>query len=159
MTTIETDGFLSSEAADGRHIFRKKYAYIFVLAEEMNQIALAKLREARLSEVDDADFLLYLLAIRIIESFEAVIVLMERGMLAPAKLIIRPQLEALFTLAAIDKDRTLVQKYLNAQDNAQFEKLRSSTKWRSAALKGIFKKDCWRRPKTEPLIGVAPIQN
>ena len=141
MATIEQEGFLSEEAEQGRSVFRAKYSGVLALAAEMNRVAIAKLQEARLSEIDDADFILYLLAIRIVEAYEAIVILMERGMVASAKLIIRPQLEALFTLAAIDKDRSLVQRYFDAQANAQFEKLKSSTKWQADALKAIFKED------------------
>jgi len=139
MTKIETDGFLSDEAAEGRAVFRERFADIFALAEDMNRIAVKKLGEARLSDIHEGQFVLYLLAIRIIESYEAIIILMERGMLAPAKLIIRPLLEALFTLAALEKDKDLISKYFDTQSQAQFELLRSSTKWRNEDLKKLFK--------------------
>lgn len=139
MTKIETDGFLSDDAIEGRAIFRERFSEIFALAEDLNRVAVAKLGEVKLSNIDDSRWVLYLLAIRIIESYEAIIILMERGMLTPAKLIIRPLLEALFTLAALEKDKGLIAKYFDAQNEAHFLLLRSSTQWRNEDLKKIFK--------------------
>lgn len=139
MTNIETDGFLSDEAIEGRAVFRERFQDVFAMAEDMNRVALRKLGGAKLSGIDDGSFVIYLLAIRIIESYEAIIILMERGMLAPAKLVIRPLLEALFTLVAVEKNKGLVSKYFDTQNKAHFELLRSSTQWRDEALKKIFK--------------------
>lgn len=139
MTKIETDGFLSDEAVEGRAVFREKFIELFTVAEDLNRVALAKLSEAKLADIDDGHFVLYLLAIRIIESYEAIIILMERGMLTPAKLIVRPMLEALFTLAALGKNKELITKYFDTQSKAHFELLRSSTMWRNEDLKKAFK--------------------
>ena len=116
MSTIETDGFISDQAVEGRAIFRDRFSDIFALAEDMNRVAVLKIGEAKLADIDNGLFILFLLTIRIIESYEAIIILMERGMLAPAKLIIRPLLEAMFTLAALVKDKDLITKYFDAQD-------------------------------------------
>lgn len=139
MTKIETDGFLSDEAVEGRTVFRARFSDIFSLAEDLNRVAVNKLGEAKLADAADGHFILYLLTIRIIEAFEAVIILMERGMLAPAKLIVRPVLEALFTLAALEKEKELIAKYFDMQSEAQFALLRSSTRWRNEDLKKVFK--------------------
>lgn len=139
MTKIETDGFLSDEAVEGRAVFRARFSDAFSLAEDLNRVAVKKLGEAKLADVADGHFILYLLTIRIIESFEAIIILMERGMLAPAKLIVRPVLEALFTLAALEKDKELIAKYFGTQSKAQFALLWSSTRWRNEDLKKFFK--------------------
>jgi len=139
MSTIETDGFISDQAVEGRAIFRDRFSDIFALAEDMNRVAVLKIGEAKLADIDNGLFILFLLTIRIIESYEAIIILMERGMLAPAKLIIRPLLEAMFTLAALVKDKDLITKYFDAQDITTLSLLRSSTKWRDKNLKKIFK--------------------
>lgn len=143
MTTIEDSGFLSdeAEAEEGRKSFRAKYVSAFTLADRMNHIAVGKLRDARLGDCEDSKFILYLLSIRVIEAFEAIVLLSERGMVTSAKLIIRPQLEALFTLAAIDKDRSLVARYFDAQTHAQYQKLRSSKNWQAPKLKEIYEND------------------
>jgi Family of unknown function (DUF5677) len=140
MTKIETDGFLSDDAVEGRAIFRERFSEMFALAEDLNRVAVAKLGEVKLSNIDESRWVLYLLLIRIIESYEAIVILMERGMLTPAKLIIRPLLEALFTLAALEKDKELIAKYFDAEKEAHFLLLRSSTQWRNEDLKKIFKK-------------------
>ncbi|MFC1626420.1 DUF5677 domain-containing protein [Pseudomonadota bacterium] len=139
MTNIKTDGFLSEEAIEGRAVFLERFKDVFAMAEDMNRIAVKKLGEAKLDSVEDGPFIIYLLTIRIIESYESVIILMERGMLAPAKLIIRPLLEAMFTLIALEKDKTLVAKYFDTQDDAHLKMLRASTKWRDEFLKKAFK--------------------
>ncbi len=139
MTKIETDGFPSDEAVEGRAVFRERFLHIFDLAEDLNRVAIKKLSEAKLADVPEGHFVLYLLSIRIIESFEAIIILLERGMLAPAKLIVRPVLEALFTLAALEKDKELVAKYFGMQSEAHFKLLWSSTRWRNENLKKAFK--------------------
>lgn len=129
MTRIESDGFLSDEAIEGRSVFRGRFSDVFALAEDVNRIAVKRLSQAKLADIVDGHFVLYLLTIRIVESFEAIVILMERGMLSPAKLIVRPILEALFTLAALEKNKELIAKYFDTQSEAHFALLRSSTKW------------------------------
>ncbi|MDI1339269.1 DUF5677 domain-containing protein [Polaromonas sp.] len=139
MTRIESDGFLSDEAIEGRSVFRGRFSDVFALAEDVNRIAVKRLSQAKLADIVDGHFVLYLLTIRIVESFEAIVILMERGMLSPAKLIVRPILEALFTLAALEKNKELIAKYFDTQSEAHFALLRSSTKWRNEDLKRLFR--------------------
>jgi len=139
MSTLETEGFLSREAEAGEAIFKKRFSRVLGLAEDVNSVAIRKLGEAKLGKSSRGHFVLYLLTIRIIESYEAVIILMRRGLLAPAKLIIRPMLETLFTLAALQRDASLVDKYFDMQEKAHLEQLRSSTRWRDEVLKRAFK--------------------
>jgi hypothetical protein len=139
MSDFETEGFLSDEGVEGRKIFRKRFEAAFSLADELNRVALVKIREVKLGSADQAPFIIFLLTIRIIELFESIIILMERGILSSAKLLIRPLLEALFTLVAIDKDKSLVSKYFDTQDEAHLKLLKSSTQWKNEILKKAFK--------------------
>ncbi len=92
MTEIETDGFLSDEAIHGRTIYRERFAEWFDVAEKLNRLAIGSLSQAHLSDIDSAQQVVYLLTIRVIEAYESIVILMERGLLSSSKLIVRPML-------------------------------------------------------------------
>lgn len=137
MSTIEIEGFLSNEATDGVAVFRERFKDLFDLVEDANRVFVAALQTAKLADIEDSKFGVYLLAIRVVESFEAIVILMERGMLSPAKLVIRPLLEAMFSLGAIQKDESLVKKYFDTQNKAHFELLKSTTRWKDPILRAL----------------------
>lgn len=137
MSTIEIEGFLSNEATDGIAVFRERFKDLFDLAEDANRVCVAALRRAKLADIENSKFVVYLLAIRVVESFEAVVLLMERGMLAQAKMVIRPLLEAMFSLGAIQKDEALVKKYFDTQNKAHFDLLKSTTRWKDPILRAL----------------------
>lgn len=140
---------MSDEAADGKAVFRTRFGDIFALAEDANRVAVAALRSAKLANVENSKFVIYLLTIRVVESYEAIILLMELGMTAPAKLIIRPLLEAMFSLAAIQKDESLVDRYFDTQNKAHFELLRSTTQWKDEILRVLSREHGFERKYIE----------
>lgn len=139
MTQIETDGFLSDEAMAGSAIYRERFAGWFEFAENLNRLAVKSLGMAHLKDIDPAKHVIYLLTIRILEQYESIVILVERGILSSAKLIVRPMLEALFTLAALAKDSSFVTEYLGSQRYVDLNALRSSCRWRNKDLMKRFK--------------------
>lgn len=137
MSTIEAEGFLSKQAAEGSAVFRERFKDLFYLAEDANRVCVAALRTAKLADIENSKLVVYLLTIRVVESFEAVILLMERGMLAQAKMVIRPILEAMFSLGAIQKDESLVKKYFDTQNKAHLDLLKSTTRWKDPILRAL----------------------
>ena len=140
MPKIEIEGFLSNEAIEGRSVFKERFSDIFELARYTSRVGMAKIGEVKLTGIENSKFIIYLLTIRVLESFQAIIILMEYGMLSSAKLIMRPLLEAMFSLAAIQKDESLIEQYFDTQDRAHFELLKSTTQWKDEVLKAIYKK-------------------
>ncbi len=139
MTKMETDGFLSDEAEQARAIFRKEFSAWFEIAEKLNRRAISTLAQAPLKDIDQAQQVVCLLTIRVLEAYESIVLLMERGLLSSAKFIVRPMLEALFTLAAIDKDSSLAVVYLDGQRAADLNSLKSSCAWKNKDLMNKFK--------------------
>ena len=60
-------------------------------------------------------------------------------MVAPAILLVRPILEALFTIAAISANPELLERYHATQQKFDREKLWATTQWKDDYLKTIFK--------------------
>ena len=140
MTTLETDGFLSDEAATAIADYRARFKDLFSVAETTNQFALKILRSPKIENAEEWQVISCLLTIRIVEAFEGTILLIERGMVAPATLMLRPILEALFVLGALQSDNSLVRAYHDAQARADRKKLYAAMQWRNDALKQLSKK-------------------
>lgn len=163
---IETTGFLSYETREGIGIIRHRFGDIFNLAERLNRYCIAKIGVSKVPEKNQSAFVIYLLAIRIVETFEGIIILYERGMAAPGKMLIRPILESLFTLAAIQKDPSLVDIFYNNQEKAHIAMLKATTRWTSTELRKVAKERGFERLylekkgklKSDPIETLKPYQ-
>ena len=139
MTTIETDGFLSAEACNAIADYRAQFKDLFSVADATNQFAISIMRSPRLAEAEEWQLVSCLLTIRIVEAFEGSILLIERGMIAPATLMLRPILEALFILGALQADHSLISAYHGTQAKADRRKLHAAMQWKSEPLRRLSK--------------------
>lgn len=116
MNNIEVDGFLSEESEKGREKFQHKYQDIFYLAKDLNQFCMKFMEEHNVDWKDKRKLVIKTLYIRILEKFQALFLMLERGMIPPAKVLTRAMLESVFILVALQKKPKLLQNYIDQHD-------------------------------------------
>lgn len=141
MSKIEEEGFLATEASKGIENYRAHYDDVFALAHDANKLALNLIGQYRFDEkgTPDSKQIISMLAIRIIETFEGVVIMLERGMVTQAKLLIRPMIEASFCMVAIQKNNSLTEYYLNKGKLARLDSLKAAMKWKDEGLRKFAK--------------------
>jgi len=109
--TIDEQGFLSPEIAAwiGRH--RAENRAWFSLATDLNSVAQQELLLLEVPLEDNKAVLATLLFVRGISSFQAAILLAERGMTQDARTIARSCFESVFCFGALRKDRDFLGKF------------------------------------------------
>lgn len=122
---IETDGFLSKDINEGIRSIRNKFSDVFKLADQINKAAINVFRELNPGEGGDTAWVLPSLFVRLVESYEGVILFLERGMPSQAKLLVRPMLEILFTFVAVSLDRKLMETAIDEAVKARYLQLKA----------------------------------
>jgi Family of unknown function (DUF5677) len=136
--SIDEQGFLSPEVAAWINKHRSENQAWFSLAMGLNSVAQQELLLLKVLSEDKSAFLAALLFMRGLSSFQAVILLVERGMTQDARTITRSCFESLFCLAALGNDPSFLEK---------FEKsgVRGKKKFANALLAGDSKLEGRRR--------------
>ena len=109
--TIDEQGFLSPEIAAwiGKH--RAENRAWFSLAMDLNSVAQQELLLLEVPLEDSKAVLATLLFVRGLSSFQAAILLAERGMTQDARTIARSCFESVFCFGALRKDRDFLGKF------------------------------------------------
>jgi len=136
MTTLESDGFLSEEAEEGYKKILDAYKDVFTLARKTNQEAMNTLRAMHTDWNDRSRIIVAALYSRIVETYQAILLLLNMGMVAQARMLVRTGLEALFSMAAIVKDHELVQSYVAQHYGSVIQALRAAKRWKQKTLRG-----------------------
>jgi len=139
MSKIEEEGFLSNESEDGKSHLIEKYSDFFEFAREMNRLCMKLLSELRIDWEDKHKLITHTLFIRTVENYQGVYLLLERGMMAQAKVLTRSMLEALFTLVALQKKPKLLASYLDQHEESYRRGLKAAMKFKSKSLKEAAK--------------------
>src|SRR5258708_130166 len=111
-------GFLSPHVSDYVAEHRAEHAAWFEFSERVNRNGQRLLSEAKITTGDagtsDPKFLAFLLLIRTLSNFQAVILLVERGMIVEARTLARSCYENMFCLVSLQKfGAEFSQKMLN----------------------------------------------
>ena len=122
MEEANYDGFLGSEMESWIKKYRKENKELFSFCYELNQVAHKTLSKLIIHNKDGQEILSSAMFTRILSQYQSVIVLVERGMINEAKIILRTMLDGLFILVAMTKDR----KYMNYYINDDIEKRKGS---------------------------------
>jgi hypothetical protein len=142
MSKIEEEGFLSDEAENGKTDIYKKYADFFNFAKDVNKLCMKLLTSLKTDWGNDHKLIVHTLFLRIVENFQAVYLLLERGMMPQAKVLTRAMLETLFILVALQKKPELLKLYLVDQHEVAHKKaLKAALKFKSKPLKEATKKN------------------
>lgn len=141
MSKIEIDGFLSHEAEDGRNKILDAYREAFLLSKELNRESMRLFREHNLCLDNEIKIAITALMTRVVETYQGVILMLERGMTSQARMLVRSQLEALFTMAAIAKNSHLYDSYVAQHYVSTISALKAARRWKQKSLKGRLTKE------------------
>lgn len=140
MSKIETDGFLSEESENGKSELIAKYVDAFKFARDLNRFCMTFLKKVELDWEDTYRLIVNILILRVVENFQAINLMLERGMLIPAKVLTRANLETLFILAALEKKPKLLQSYIDQHDEGHKRSLKAALQFKNEELKASIKK-------------------
>jgi hypothetical protein len=141
MSKIETDGFLSKEACDGRNVILTSYRDAFLLAKDLNRASMRLFCEYSLSLHNKVKIAIAALMPRIVETYQGVIIMLEKGMTSQAKMLVRSQLEALFRMAALVKNQNLYASYAAEHFISTIKALKAARRWKQKSLNGRLAKE------------------
>jgi len=141
MSKIEIDGFLSNEADEGRNLVLNSYREAFVLAKDLNRQAMRLFREYSLCMNNEVKIAIAALMTRIVETYQGVIIMLERGMTSQARMLVRSQLEALFQMAAMVKNPNLYDSYAAKHYRSTISALKAAKRWKQESLQGRLSKE------------------
>ncbi len=139
MSTIEEEGFLSEEAFKNKEIFYNNYRNLFDFASNLNRLSMELMRSIKLDWDDHPKIILNTLQLRLIENYQAVVLLLQLGMVSQAKVIVRGMLETLFILVALQKKPDLLQCYFDQFEEGRKRALKASCQFEGEHLKKAAK--------------------
>jgi len=116
MTAFETDGFLSTEISEIEESIAARYSAKFDLALETNRLAHEVIYAAKIQNEHVPDLLLASLLTRQAGSFQGFFILLRKGLLIQAQIILRNLAETMFITGAIRKDTTFADSYVLAEE-------------------------------------------
>lgn len=140
MTKIETDGFLSEESENGKSQIIEKYEDAFNFAGNLNRFCMTFLNRLNIDWKNNFRLIVNALILRVVENFQAIYLMLERGMLVPSKVLTRANLETLFILAGLQKEPELLQSYLDQHDEAHKRSLKAALQFQNEQLKASVKR-------------------
>ena len=116
MSSLADEGFLSDETAGVVEAVERRYAPWLATFRSVNERAVKVQYEAKIPR----EYLPALVAatcyMRTLTNIQAAVLLMVRGMDAPARIMLRASLESLFKLKAVERDRNVVNAILAGDD-------------------------------------------
>jgi hypothetical protein len=118
MSSLNEAGFLSTEIHGWIQKHRKANEKWFSLSERCSNLGQQVLLSLKISNNDLQQILVSLWFNRLLSHFQAIILLMERGMLYEAQIILRTLVEVSFSLVAVAENSELSQDFLK-DDKAQ----------------------------------------
>lgn len=116
VTTVEfdEDGFLTERRALLEAGIRKASEKLFARAEQINRDCHKLLFSVSPHNEDGREVLVAVTFIRALEQYQAAVLLLQGGLIAPAKVQIRAALEAVFTARAIAADEEVLKAFITA---------------------------------------------
>jgi hypothetical protein len=114
--TFQTDGFFSKEIDHFRQTVRTTTPFRewFDYALGLNRIGLDLLRTATTPRSDSALLTMHTLFVRAHQSFQAALVLLERGMIGDSRMVLRSGVEGAIAIRALANDPSFVDQLVEA---------------------------------------------
>jgi hypothetical protein len=116
MTTFESDGFLSDEIVDYEKEIFERYKDKLRLSQDVNRIAHQIIYAIQIKNEHLPDLLLATLLTRQATSFQAFLILIQKGLLTQVEILLRNIAENMFIIGAIGKDLDFADKYVLAEE-------------------------------------------
>ena len=140
MSQIEEEGFLSTESEDGKVHLIGKYQELFDYARELNHLCMEILVNLKIDWEDEHKLIVQTLFLRLVEGFQGIFLMLERGMMPESKVLTRSMLEVTFTLVALQKKPDLISAYLDQHHDSHRRSLKSALKFKNPNLREAVKK-------------------
>jgi len=110
--SIDENGYLDSDIAEWIQKHRKEHGKLFSVCDAINFLAQDNLYKLKIHSDNVQEVVVALLYIRSLSTYQTSILLIERGLVAEARITLRTLLEILFKLRAISKDRDVAHAYV-----------------------------------------------
>lgn len=124
MSEFKEEGFLSTAVFEYSKQCRKQYGEWFALCESINKSSIALTSRVACHSDNLRECLAAALFLRVLSTFEGVIILIERGMLDETKVLLRTLMEVLFALRAITQHAEVAEEYYQSRLTIQLTALR-----------------------------------
>lgn len=112
---IDKNGFLSKDIEGWKAKHRADNSRLFQLAEELNEFAHATMLKLEVASRDPAEVFAACSYVRVMSSFQSIVILSEIGLINEAKIILRTLAETMFAVVAIAKDRDFSRELINQE--------------------------------------------
>lgn len=109
-SNLLNEGFFSQESERFRTQARLEHHEWFEIADRLNRLSHAMLPTLSFAKGDVRALIVCSLFLRVMETFESIILVGEIGLQAQARMLARCQMEAMFTLAAVHADEDTAKK-------------------------------------------------
>jgi hypothetical protein len=119
--SFDSNGFLGKQIDENRMDFVQKHQDLFVFLEGLNQFAVEIKDKFVIRNQNPRELIIGALYIKVLQSFESIIILSQRGLESDAKSILRVMLEAAFHLKAICIDEEFYKDYIKGDDYEKFK--------------------------------------
>lgn len=131
------DGFLSESFDHVRPVVRKEYAEWHSLLLQVNRLAVAHQHAIIIHTDNNVERYAACLFARTLATTQASVLLLERGLVPQARVLLRTALETLFALAAIAQEPSVVDKLIEGHAAEQKRMARNMQLWKHPELKQI----------------------
>lgn len=118
-------GYLSEDISSIMDLIRKKYKKLFNLVIEVNAISHKIKNIATIKSNDLREIVNSCLLIRMIDSYQSIYFLCEKGLTVDASIILRMMLESLIIFNYVAKNKENLEKYINADLVIRIKKWKS----------------------------------
>lgn len=141
MISFDENGFLSGAIQEWARTNRETYEKVVRVAEEINRLCHEFLSGRIANTQDTRTFVALLLFARMLELYQALILLNLKGMTGASSVVFRSHIEAHFHFDAIFADETYVEKYIDyfhVQRLRMANAIRKSTEDSLSDLRSVF---------------------
>jgi len=134
MSPIEQHGFLGESMKEWINEIRSKYSDFFELAIDMNEMCQKVMFDLDVHNRNSQEIIIASLYIRCLSTFQGLVLLAERGMMAQARILARSLMEALFTLCALSKKSQLFDVFIKEDKRNRLTYLRKYREFHGGKL-------------------------
>lgn len=113
MSDLRRNGFLSAEMPAITRRFRSSRDQLFSLVDDVNRCCHSAIFQTEVSRENKQQLLVYCLLGRAMTTYQAIVLVAERGMPAESSVLLRVLLEVFFRIAAIAKNVDIVSTYVD----------------------------------------------
>lgn len=128
ISQFETDGFLSDQALAAESEIVARYQAAFDIAYEANRLTHKVLYGADVHNEDQMELLYITLLTKQARSLQGFLLLLRRGLLSPAQILLRNLAESMFIIGALGKDDTFGAKFVRSEQISRKKALEALTR-------------------------------